>query len=62
MALKLSASMPQTIAALIDIGVEQKLLRMNAEERRAVLSEREARNPRHAANDNVKRRRRKRAA
>ena len=30
LALKLGASMPQTIAALIDIGVEQKLLRMNA--------------------------------
>src|SRR6188768_2855779 len=52
LALKLGASMPQTIAALIDIGVEQKLLRMNAEEKRAVLAEREARNPRHAANDN----------
>ena len=61
LALKLGASMPQTIAALIDIGVEQKLLRMNAEERRAVLAEREARNPRHAANDNVKRRHRKSA-
>ena len=54
--------MPQTIAALINIGVEQKLLRMSAEEKRAVLAEREARNPRHAANDNVKRRRRKSAA
>jgi hypothetical protein len=32
LALKLGASMPQTIAALIDIGVEQKLLCMNAEE------------------------------
>ena len=61
LALKLGVSMPQTIAALIDIGVEQKLLRMSAEEKRAVLAEREARNPRHAANDNVKRRRRKSA-
>lgn len=62
MALKLGKSMPQTIAALIDIGVEQKLLRMNAEEKRAVLAEREVRNPRHPANDNVKRRRRKNVA
>ena len=59
LALKLGASMPQTIAALIDIGIEQKLLRMSAEEKRAVLAERDARNPRHAANSNVKRRRRK---
>lgn len=56
MALKLGASMPQTIAALIDIGVEQKLLRMSAEEKHAVLAERAAR---RAANDNAKRRRRK---
>jgi hypothetical protein len=35
---------------------------MNAEEKRAVLAEREARNPRHAANDNVKRRRRRKSA
>lgn len=54
LALKLGKSMPQTIAALIDIGVEQKLLRINAEEKRAVLAEREARNPRHPTNDNVK--------
>jgi hypothetical protein len=62
LALKLGASMPQTIAALIDISVEQKLLRMDAGEKRAVLAERETRNPRHAANDNVKRRRRKSVA
>ena len=59
LALKLGASMPQTIAALIDIGIEQKLLRMSIAEKCAVLAEREARNPRHATNDNVKRRRRK---
>jgi hypothetical protein len=56
LALKLGKSMPETFAALIDIGVEQKLLRMSAEEKRAVLAERAAR---HAANDNAKRRRRK---
>ena len=55
LALKLGASMPQTIAALTEIAVEQKLLRMSAEEKRAVLAERDARHPRHAANDNVKR-------
>lgn len=62
LALKLGASMPETVKALIDIGVEQKLLRMSADEKRAVLAEREARNPRHPANDNVKRRRRKNVA
>jgi hypothetical protein len=56
LALKLGASMPETVKALIDIGVEQKLLHMSAVEKRAVLTEREARNPRHAANDNGKRR------
>jgi hypothetical protein len=57
----MGASMPQTIAALIDIGVEQKLLRMSAEENRDVLAEREARETRAArrrksrpANDNAK--------
>jgi hypothetical protein len=54
LALKLGMSMPETIAALIDIGVEQKLLRMSAEEKRAMLAEREARNPSRAANDNAK--------
>jgi hypothetical protein len=61
LALKLGKSMPETISAMIDIGVEQKLLRISAEEKRAVLTEPGARNPRHAANDNVKRRRRKSA-
>ncbi|WP_439925287.1 hypothetical protein [Nitrobacter sp. JJSN] len=61
-AMRLGTDIPTTWAALIDIGVEQKLLRMSAEEKRAVLAEREARNPRQAANDNVPRRRRKSAA
>jgi hypothetical protein len=59
LALKLQKSMPETVSALIDIGVEQKLLRTSAEEKRAVLAEREARNPRQPANDNTPRRRRK---
>jgi hypothetical protein len=42
LALKLGASMPETVKALIDIGVEQKLLRMNVEEKRAVLAEQRA--------------------
>jgi hypothetical protein len=54
LALKLGKSMPETLAALIEIGVEQKLLRMNAEEKRAVLAERAA-----LRDANVKRRRRK---
>jgi hypothetical protein len=37
LALKLGKSMPETISALIDIGVEQKLLRMDADERRALV-------------------------
>ena len=49
MALKLGKSMPETISALIDIGVEQKLLRMDAGEKRAVLAEREAREADRAA-------------
>ncbi|WP_438275126.1 hypothetical protein [Nitrobacter sp.] len=55
---KLDLTMPQTMAALIAIGVEQKLLCMSAEEKHAALAEREARNPR-AANDNTPRRRRR---
>lgn len=37
LAMKLGADIPTTWAALIDIGVEQKLLRMDAAERRAVI-------------------------
>jgi transcriptional regulator with XRE-family HTH domain len=67
LALKLGKSMPETVKALIDIGVEQKLLAMSAEEKRALLAEREARETNRAAlraahhrrksnpaNDNVK--------
>jgi hypothetical protein len=49
LALKLGKSMPETISALIDIGVEQKLLRMSVEEKCAVLAEREARETRRGA-------------
>jgi hypothetical protein len=56
LAMKLGLTFPETWAALIDIGVEQRLLAMDADERRTVLAEREA------ANDNVPRRRRKSAA
>ncbi|WP_051462711.1 hypothetical protein [Bradyrhizobium sp. URHA0013] len=55
LALKMRMSIPQTFSALIDIGVEQKLLRMRAEERAAVLAEHDARLARIPANDNVKR-------
>jgi hypothetical protein len=44
-AMRLGTDIPTTWAALIDIGVEQKLLRMSAEEKRAVLAEREVRIP-----------------
>jgi transcriptional regulator with XRE-family HTH domain len=54
LSLKLGTNIPETWTALIDIGVEQKLLAMSAEERRAMQAEREARNPRQPANDNVR--------
>lgn len=57
LALKMRMDIPQTWAALIDIGVEQKLLRMRADERAAILAEHEARLARIPANDNQKRRR-----
>lgn len=57
LSLKLGKSMPETFAALIDIGVEQKLLGMSAEEKRAVLAEREARETRRAALRDTRRRR-----
>lgn len=53
LAKKIERDIPMTWAALIDIGLEQKLLRMNADERRAVLEERKARQAHHA-NDNCK--------
>lgn len=62
LALKLCKSMPETISALIDIGVEQKLLRMNAEEKHAVLAEREARETRRAALRDARRRRKPKPA
>ena len=37
LALKLQMNIPQTWAALIDIGIAQKLLRMRVDERAAVL-------------------------
>ncbi|WOH76445.1 hypothetical protein RX330_15685 [Bradyrhizobium sp. NDS-1] len=57
LALKMRMNIPQTWAALIDIGVEQKLLRMRADERGTILAEHEARLARIPANDNQKRRR-----
>jgi hypothetical protein len=59
LALKLDKSMPETISALIDILLEQKLLRMNAEEKRALLAEREARETRRAALRDARRRKSK---
>lgn len=62
MALKLHKSMPETFSALIDIGVEQKLLRMDAEEKRAVLAEREAREAERAALRDARHRRKSNSA
>ncbi|WP_156948939.1 transposase [Bradyrhizobium sp. WSM1417] len=56
LALKMRMNVPQTWAALIDIGVEQKLLRMRAEDRAAILVDHDARMAGHA-NDNVKQQR-----
>lgn len=61
LALKLQKSMPETVSALIDIGVTQKLLRMSADEKHAVLAERDApksnsrrRKRKSPANDNIR--------
>lgn len=62
LAAKMGRTMPETMAALIDIGVTQKLLHMDAAERRAVIEARTAVNPgvkrryrrSKPANDNVK--------
>lgn len=56
LALKMRMNIPQTWAALIDICVEQKLLRMRADERAAILAEHESRLAGIPANDNQKRR------
>lgn len=56
LALKLRMNIPQTWSALIDIGVEQKLIRMRAEERAAVLADHDTRVAGHA-NDNTPRKR-----
>ena len=54
---KLAKDVPATFAALIDIGVEQKLLRMDAAERRAIVEAHDAalhpRRSRKPANDNT---------
>ena len=52
LALKMRMNIPQTWAALIDIGVEQKLLRMRADERGAILADHERRRAGYA-NDNT---------
>lgn len=54
LALKLRMNIPQTWAALIDIGAEQKLLRMRADERATIMADHDRRMA-GAANDNVKR-------
>jgi hypothetical protein len=56
---ELNASIPETIAALVGIGVEQRLLSMDATERRAVIEARKTkpttrRHRKSAANDNAK--------
>jgi transcriptional regulator with XRE-family HTH domain len=56
LALKLRMNIPLTWAALIGIGVEQKLLRMRADERAAVLADHDTRRLRHD-NDNTPHRR-----
>ena len=61
LALELQMNIPQTWAALIDIGVEQKLLRMRADERAAVLAEHDTRRLRHD-NDNTPQQRTKQSA
>ncbi|WP_334374546.1 hypothetical protein [Bradyrhizobium sp. AZCC 1719] len=52
LALKLRLNIPQTWAALIDIGIAQRLISMRADERAAVLAEHDTRRLRHD-NDNT---------
>jgi hypothetical protein len=54
LALKLGMNMPRTWSALIDSGVEQRLLRMRAEERAAIMAEHDVRRANCPANDNTK--------
>ncbi|MBR1131916.1 hypothetical protein [Bradyrhizobium iriomotense] len=54
LALKMRMNIPQTWCALLDIHTEQKLLRMRADERAAILAEHDRRMA-GVANDNVKR-------
>jgi hypothetical protein len=53
LAKRIDRDIPATWAALIDTGVEQRLLRMRAEERATVLAEHDARRL-NTANDNAK--------
>jgi hypothetical protein len=55
---RLEQDIPTTWAALIDICTQQKLLKMRADERAAILAEHDARRS-HTSNDNMPRRRRK---
>lgn len=52
LALKLRMNIPETWCALLDIHTEQKLLRMRADERAAVVAEHDARRLRYV-NDNI---------
>jgi len=54
LALKLRMNIPATWSALVDIGVEQKLLRMRADERAAIMADHDVRMAGHA-NDNNRR-------
>jgi hypothetical protein len=56
LALKLRMNIPHTWTALLDICVEQKLLRLRSEDRVAILADHDARRARHA-NDNTPRKR-----
>lgn len=51
---RLERDIPTTFAALIDIGVTQKLLRLRSEDRAAILADHDARMTGHA-NDNTQR-------
>lgn len=51
LAKNLERDIPTTFSALIDVGVQQRLLQMRAEERVAILAEHDARREKHA-NDN----------
>lgn len=54
LALKLRMNIPHTWTALLDIGVEQKLLRLRSEDRVAILADHDTRMTGHA-NDNTPR-------